>query len=246
MFVTRRIRHNNQVRISRAVANFCDPSTYPSVEEAEAVVQSGHAVTVGIHPKHAVSFSEESFAEFQALCAHPAVTGIGEVGIDHSTNSSTWRFQHLVLDRALDVLEQRHVLVLHCRSPEGSDEAFYPLMCHLKGRVDQTQRIHLHCFQGGIRTLRDWSQHFPNTYFGFTRAVVTFDRSQQEALRSVPDDRLLLESDAPYFPWPGHTRSTPSYLGRLAHEVAQVRSVDPRHILELSVQNVETLYFPVQ
>ena len=139
------------VRLSRAVANYCDFSSYPSVEEVAAVVQSGHAVTVGIHPRHAASISDDRLAEFQALCANPAVTGVGEVGIDHTVNSSLWRCQHIVLDQALDVLEDRHVLVFHCRSPAGSDEVFYPLIFHLRGRVDRNQRIHLYCFQGGIR-----------------------------------------------------------------------------------------------
>ena len=85
----------------------------------------------------------------------------------------------------------------------------------------------------------DYAENDNKTYF---LSIVNFDSSQQDALREVPDNRLLLESDAPYFPWPGHSHSSPSYIGQLAHAMAQVCSVDGRRILELAVQNVESLY----
>ena len=83
---------------------------------------------------------------------------------------------------------------------------------------------------------------FPNSFFGFTKIVTGFDAEHLDALRAVPDDRLLLETDAPYFKRPGHRFSNPSYIGKVANVIAQVRKVPWEHILALSVANVHRLY----
>ena len=43
-----------------------------------------------------------------------------------------------------------------------------------------------------------WLTHFPNAYFGFTAAVTSLSDEQIEGLRSIPEDKLLLETDSPY------------------------------------------------
>ena len=57
---------------------------------------------------------------------------------------------------------------------------------------------------------------FPNTYFGVTAAVGAFDQEQLEGLQAIPLNKLLLETDAPYFPIGGAMVSTPAYLGEVA------------------------------
>ena len=230
------------VQVGRSVTNYCDLDTYPTLEELEAVTESGCAVCVGIHPKHATNIQEQDFERFAALIAHPSVVGVGEVGLDHTKEVSVWAHQHYLLDRVLHVLQDHQVLVLHCRSPVGSDEAYYPLLYHLKGRINPSQLIHCHCFTGSLAVYQDWMAIFPNSFFGFTKIVSGFDAEQMDALRAVPDDRILLETDAPYFKWPGHRFSNPSYIGKVANVVAQAREVSWEHILALSVANVHSLY----
>ena len=52
---------------------------------------------------------------------------------------------------------------------------------------------------------------FPRTYFGFTNKVGRFSRHQREALCKIDENRLLLKSDAPYFPIEGETVSCGDY-----------------------------------
>ena len=54
---------------------------------------------------------------------------------------------------------------------------------------------------------------FPCTFFGFTRLVQSLSKAQLAGLRSVPADRVLLETDAPYFQFPGHRHSFPGLIG---------------------------------
>ncbi len=66
---------------------------------------------------------------------------------------------------------------------------------------------------------------------------------RRPGLRAVTDDRLLLESDAPYFPLTerGHY-STPALIGMTANEVAQIRHDTLSDILRPTTENARQLY----
>ena len=87
-----------------------------------------------------------------------------------------------------------------------------------------------------------WLEVFPRTYFGFTNKVGRFNRHQREALCKIDENRLLLESDAPYFPIEGETVSSPSQLYVLAETMAAHRQLTVEHMLEVTVANALHLY----
>ena len=63
-------------------------------------------------------------------------------------------------------------------------------------------KIHLHCFVGTVIEAREWLNEFPNLYLGITPlATGSSHRSKllREVIRSIPVERLLLETDSPYF-----------------------------------------------
>ena len=73
--------------------------------------------------------------------------------------------------------------------------------------VPREWRIHRHCFTQDIDTAREWLAAFPNMYFGFTPLITRKSAPRQqksvdtirEAAAGIPLERLLLETDAPYF-----------------------------------------------
>ncbi|XP_023932814.1 putative deoxyribonuclease TATDN2 [Lingula anatina] len=177
----------------------------------------------------------------------PLVTAFGEVGFDHTEAMSKWQDQVELLHRLLPFLEARHLLVVHCRGVRGDsgdcEFAIRSLLFHLKlGGVPQSQRIHFHCFTGTKSLLEIWGRQQPNTFFGFTRVAATFNKNQVAALRAVPDSKLLLESDAPYFASKKGGHSTPFTLYETAEILAGHRGVDVSHILKITTQNGTSLY----
>ena len=60
------------------------------------------------------------------------------------------------------------------------------------------EKIHLHSFAGDADFVSEWSESYPNTYFGIYGLVRTFDSRQIKALRSIPLNRLLVETNSPY------------------------------------------------
>ena len=105
------------------------------------------------------------------------------------------------------------------------------------------QKIHLHCFAGGLTQVRQWRSVFPDCYFGATGKTANLNQDQQAALRSIPLDRLLLETDSPYLPMmKGLETTTPAYLGEVAVHVALVRKEPISLLIGATRINGEQLY----
>ena len=235
----------HRVCIGGAVANFCDPVNYPSVDEISSLRTQGVETSIGLHPKHAAHVSSRVLSGFQGLVGLPEVCAFGEVGLDHTVPAEEWATQHDVLYQVLQFLEPRHVLVLHCRSKVAREtsELIASLIYQCAGVVPRDQKIHPHCFTGTVGDVNRWVQRFPNVCFGFTAMVGSFNEEQKEALRMLPSERLLLETDAPYFPLHGYSLSSPTFLGMTAQLVADIRGVTKADILTVTAQNAHRMYW---
>ena len=102
--------------------------------------------------------------------------------------------------------------------------------------------MHPHWFTEYSYVLDRWLEVFPRSYFGFTNKVKYFNQHQIAALCKIDENRLLLESDAPYFPIEGKTVSSPSQLFVLAETMATHRQLTAQCVLEISVTNARHLY----
>ncbi|KAH3892746.1 hypothetical protein DPMN_016874 [Dreissena polymorpha] len=72
--------------------------------------------------------------------------------------------------------------------------------------------------------------------------VRDFPENSKIALRRIDGGRLLLESDAPYFPTAGEELSSPSFIGVTAQEVAKIRGCSWRDMLQQTAENAQQLY----
>lgn len=240
------VDEDKQINLVGAVAIYCDPKTYPTDHELRRL-PSHVGVGVGFHPRHArhsVSTTEADAHVFRRLLAHPRVIAFGEVGLDHTEPMRHWANQVDLLELILPALEDRHVLVLHCRGMDGDcgTEAFLLLLHFLRKHVRSRHPIHLHCFTGNQFVLARWIEVFPRTYFGFTNKVTSFDENQIGALQAVEENRLLIESDAPYFAPRGSRVSSPGQIYHVAAAIATHRHLTVERVLEITVANGEHLY----
>ena len=125
---------------------------------------------------------------------------------------------------------------------EDPSEVYSTVLMHLKGQVRRDQAIHIHCFTGNKDIVKSWIGEFPRTFFGFTKIVQSFTKDQLEGLRAVDDERILLETDAPYFGFPGIKHSAPNAIGMTAEVVAKARNTSTMHLLFVSTTNAAHLY----
>ena len=232
-----------RVHIAGGIVVYCDPESYPSEEAVAELATQGFGVAIGLHPKTMRPYTEADWEAFRRCLTYPGVKALGEVGIDYSAEAHKWAAQHEILDRAVQSLSPEHVLVLHNRAPLGRpDSEMVQILYQLKGVVPREQRIHLHCFLGTSETVDLWLREFPNTHFGYTGDRI--DRAtaeEKEALKSLAADRILLETDAPYFSM-NRPFSSPALLGMVAKKVADIRNQDWIEVLQVAGHNVRQLY----
>ena len=82
----------------------------------------------------------------------------------------------------------------------------------LKPNVARTQKVVLHCFTGAQEVVISWCKAFPNCFFSYSGQARLFTEAQKQAVRRVPANRLLIETDSPYFRPAGARMCTPSFF----------------------------------
>ncbi|XP_011670874.2 uncharacterized protein LOC105441457 [Strongylocentrotus purpuratus] len=233
--------------------NFCDPTTYrePNFLSRVLALQSpvggsGWKLALGIHPKHATTYTEEDWGTFVALLQNPLVVGMSEVGFDFSVPSQRWPDQEALFLRLLGQGTQGRVLILHLRGGAHADTSYavHKLSRRLLTRqCSPLQRIHLHCYNSDEVQVKAWAIAFPHCYFGFTGLARHFNASQVRGLRAVAADRVVLETDSPHLPpHPGMGDNSPDFLGDVGAIVADLRGLPLADLMRQTVRNGQALY----
>ena len=195
----------------------------------EAARQHDEVVAgVALHPNEAPRLAsagllEDALAEIESLAqAHDEVRAVGETGLDHFRTGDEGRAaqvesfrRHIDLAKRLD-----KTLVIHDR--DAHDDVLAVLL--EEGVPD---RWVMHCFSGDADFARACLDH--GAYLSFA-GTVTFKNAGplRDALRVAPQDRILVETDAPYLtPHPFRGRTNASYLVPLtARVMAEERGAD--------------------
>jgi TatD DNase family protein len=192
--------------------------------------------SVGTHPHHAHEELDITAEDLIARAQHPKVVAIGEAGLDYHYDNSP-----------RDAQEQGFRTHIAAARATG-----LPLVIHAREADDDTARILeeesgkgafpavLHCYTGGPDLAR--RALALGHYISFT-GIVTFKNSAalREIAKSVPADRFLVETDAPYLaplPYRGK-RNEPAYVVEVAKVLADVRGMT---LDELSRQTTENFF----
>ena len=220
------------------IANFCDPKDWAQGSRSQEVSkiltsckeQSGVFLTLGCHPHFADKMDGFSVQQLQKLAMKMKgrVVAIGECGLDKSgKNRVPMKIQKKYFEAQIDIARELDLpLVLHIR---GAEEEAMELL--KKKKVPANFRIHYHCFTGTWKSAEAWLSAYPASKIGLT-GLVTFDhaKSVHEVARHIPLDKLLLETDAPYFLPSGvskesyrHTFSQPGHVVHVAAQVSNLR-----------------------
>ena len=228
------------VSVEYGVVVYSEPRNYPS----DLNFGKQWTVAVGVHPKHVHEMDDQKFLELRRLLDLPCVSALGEIGLDHTVPLDKWRTQERVFVKVLSLTKVSRPIVLHLRGPAsdryGLGVSSRCIQLLQKNVVSPRQLIHLHCFSGDSELVAEWLTEFPNVYFGYTALVSSFTPAQIAGLRSVPKDRILVETDSPYFA--RFDVNTPAFIGEVAQLVADHRGIPVEELLEITLQNGRELY----
>lgn len=195
--------------------------------------------SVGTHPHNAHEEVDIPVADIVALSRHPKVVAIGEAGLDYFYDKSPRAAQAQGFRAHIAAAQETGLpLVIHARDADADTADI------LEAAMARRHfKAVLHCYTGGADLAR--RALALGIYVSFS-GILTFKRS--EALRaiaaSVPLDRLLVETDAPYLAPAKHRgkRNEPAYVVHTAAELARVKGVGAAEIARATTENFFRLY----
>uniref|UniRef100_A0A8C6I3M3 TatD DNase domain containing 2 n=1 Tax=Mus spicilegus TaxID=10103 RepID=A0A8C6I3M3_MUSSI len=178
------------------ISDFCDPRTLTDGLWEELLKEDLVWGAFGCHPHFARYYNESQERKLLHALRHPKAVAFGEMGLDYSHKCTTpVPEQHQVFERQLKLaVSLKKPLVIHCR------EADEDLLDIMRKFVPSDYKIHRHCFTGSYSVIEPLLKYFPNMSVGFT-AVLTYSSAWEarDALRQIPLERIIVETDAPYF-----------------------------------------------
>ena len=222
----------------------CSPRSIFLARDLARAHEHVHAVA-GLHP-HSASELGEVREAFEAAFAEGGFVGVGETGLDFYRNLSDPADQYAALWWQLDLARQHDLpVVIHAREADEDCFAVLSEWSRQVGRYLGPDREigMMHCFSGNLELAERYID------LGFAISVpgpVTYpgnDRGQEVA-RSIPLERMLVETDCPYLtpvPWRGR-RNEPAYVAQTARFVAELRGIAPEELARQTAENTARLF----
>lgn len=191
--------------------------------------------SVGIHPHEAGKADRDALDILKDLLKHPRVVAVGEIGLDYYYNNSPKETQLEWFERQLELaVDFGKPVIIHNR--DAHQDTLRALKKYRPAGV-------LHCFSGSVETAREVLEL--GMYIGLGGAV-TFKNAVKpvKVAAMLPDDRLVLETDAPYMaPAPFRGRRCHSgYIAFTAQRIAEIRGVSVDKILQKTCENACRLF----
>jgi TatD DNase family protein len=214
-----------------------NPGAIACAERNEAVFAS-----VGRHPTDAAGFDDAATAELLRLGAHERVRAIGETGLDFYRDTAAPEDQRRAFAAQIEIAGELGLpIVIHARDRDGESAAIDEIFATLDERA-AGQTVILHCFSAPQRVAdaaeRGWYCSFAGN--------VTYPSAKELrfAAAKVPDDRILIETDAPFLaPQPMRgKRNEPAYVAHTAAFLAKLRGEPIDVFAARTTENARALF----
>lgn len=199
--------------------------------------------TAGMHPHHASDYDESSATLIRELADAGQIVAVGECGLDYFRNFSPRDAQLEAFRSQLDIATDTGLPVfLHQR------DAHDDFVEVLEPALPKLSRAVAHCFTGEHESLREYLAM--GLYIGVTGWICDERRGThlKEIVSIVPDDRLMIETDAPYLlprtiaPKPRSRRNEPMHLVEVLRTVAEARGQSMAHVAAITTANAERFF----
>jgi TatD DNase family protein len=191
---------------------------------------------IGRHPNLAAGFDDAALAEIETLAGHERCAAIGETGFDYYRDRAPRADQERAFHAQIELARATgKPLVIHTRAAEDDT------IDTLRSRADGVAVI-MHCFSMPVRLDECLAEGWWISFAG----NVTYPRAEDlaAAAEQVPDDRLLVETDAPYLT-PQVVRkhpNQPAYVAHTARFVAGRRGVEYEELERTVERNAAGLF----
>lgn len=184
-----------------------------------------------------------------ALAADPAVVAVGEIGLDYYYSAETASAQRALFGEMLALAaERKRPAIVHSRYADDDTVAMLGEFSSawrqaFHGAENPPPPGILHCFTGDAAFAEEL---LALGFFISFSGIVSFNNAEplREVAKTVPEDRLLIETDCPYLtpkPFRGKVNE-PAFVARVAEVLAAVRGTDAAALAETTFANARRIF----
>lgn len=233
--VINRARQSGVVAVVNAAADLAGSRRALQLASANADIFAA----VGIHPHEAADVSDEAWQELETLADHPRTVAVGETGLDFYRDLSPRDAQAGLFRRHLDLAGRKDLpVIVHSRDAQAETVAILE-----QASAAGPLRGVMHCFSGSAQTARRCIEMGLLISFSGT---VTFPnaRKVQSVVESVPVEKMLIETDAPYLaPQPRRgKRNEPAFVRFTAAKLAEIKKLSVEDLARVTSLNADNLF----
>lgn len=206
-------------------------------EQALALARSDPRIfaTAGIHPHDAGAWDQGTAEWLSGILADPRVVAIGETGLDYHYDHAPRHRQREAFDAQLELAASAgKPAVIHAR--EADEDVAAVLENHPRAGAI------LHSFSSGSRLLETGLSL--GHYVSFSGMITFRSWTRDDAIRRVPLNRLLIETDAPYLAPVPHRgkRNEPAHVTEVARRMAEVRGMSYDELCSTTTANARRVF----
>ncbi len=206
-----------------------------------AAEYAGVHAAVGIQPNYVAEAGPDDWQAIVELAAQPGVVAIGETGLDRYWDSTPFEMQQDYFDRHMRLAAERDLpFIVHMRDCDADIMAMLRDAHAYRGPL----RGIMHSFTGDTAMAAECVSLGMHISFA---GMVTFKKSNdlRETAASVPLDRILIETDAPYLspePKRGQRPNEPALVRFTAECIAKTRDMTLKKFAEITTANAHALF----
>ncbi|MCL5412004.1 MAG: TatD family hydrolase [Patescibacteria group bacterium] len=196
--------------------------------------------SVGVHPHHASQLYSGWLKEIESLALQPKVVALGEIGLDlhqYSSGIGDLEKQKEIFLTQVEVAKKiKKPVIFHCRNA-------WPDLLDILDYLKNPPKGVFHCFSG----TRGQAKFLVESgfYLSFTGNITYKSAGNlREAVKEVPLERLMVETDCPYLPPEPFRglRNEPLYVKIVASQIAEIKGLPLATVVDATTENARKLF----
>ncbi len=192
----------------------------------------------GVHPHEAEMMTDADLQKIADFAAHPKVKAIGEIGLDYYYDNSPRDTQRFWFSQQVDLAVQLDMpIIIHDRDAHADTMDILR-----KHNIRKTGGV-FHCYTGSAEMAKEVLDM--NLYIAFGGSL-TFKKAQKpiEAARSIPIEKIVIETDCPYLTPEPHRgkRNSSVYLPYVAEKLAEIKGLSLEEVVRITAENAKKVF----
>ncbi|MBQ6515930.1 TatD family hydrolase [bacterium] len=230
------LQNASQNNVQKIIIPAIEPKDFEKIIDISKKYENVYTM-LGVFPSEAAKWDDKTDKYIRELVSANKIVAIGEIGLDYYWDKSFTDLQKEVFIKQIELANELNLpIVVHNR--EAHKDTF-----DILSEYNKKSEVLFHCFSGSPEFALECVK---KGWYIALGGVVTFKNAQKmkDVAKVVPDDKLVLETDAPYLtpvPFRGK-QNEPAYIKYTAEEIAKIREVDLEHIEKITSENAERIF----